>query len=244
GNSLYGGAAAAPLDLEAGDTQVMNNGEMAAAPEAAAEAAAAPSELDFDLGAAGEVQPDIDLGAEAAPEPPAAAAEEVAAPTTLDFDLDLGSEAPAETAAAEDAGGLSIDFALPGGEAEAPAAEAPATAEPVPEPAPEPAPALPDDGGLSIDFDLGASAPEAPVATGEPALDLSSISLDLGAPAAEGEVPAPDAHWQEVATKLDLAKVYQEMGDKDGARELLNEVVKEGDAAQQEQAQTVLESLN
>ena len=72
-------------------------------------------------------------------------------------------------------------------------------------------------------------------------LDLSSISLDLGAP---GEAAPPsDAHWQEVATKLDLAKAYQEMGDKDGARELLNEVLKEGDAAQHQQAQTMLSAL-
>jgi len=48
---------------------------------------------------------------------------------------------------------------------------------------------------------------------------------------------------QEVATKLDLAKAYEEMGDKDGARELLKEVVKEGDPAQQQQAQTMLQAL-
>ena len=72
-------------------------------------------------------------------------------------------------------------------------------------------------------------------------LDLSSISLDLGTPG-ESEPPA-DAHWQEVATKLDLAKAYEEMGDKDGARELLDEVLKEGDAAQQQQAQTMLAAL-
>jgi pilus assembly protein FimV len=52
-----------------------------------------------------------------------------------------------------------------------------------------------------------------------------------------------NAGWQEVATKLDLAKAYQEMGDKDGARELLNEVLKEGDAAQQQQAKTMLAAL-
>ncbi len=33
------------------------------------------------------------------------------------------------------------------------------------------------------------------------------------------------------------------MGDKDGAREILQEVVKEGDAAQQEEAKKLLESL-
>jgi FimV-like protein len=33
------------------------------------------------------------------------------------------------------------------------------------------------------------------------------------------------------------------MGDKDGSRELLNEVIAEGDAAQKQQAKTMLEAL-
>ena len=41
-----------------------------------------------------------------------------------------------------------------------------------------------------------------------------------------------------------LAKAYEEMGDKDGARELLNEVVKEGDAAQKSQAEQMLAGLS
>jgi len=45
---------------------------------------------------------------------------------------------------------------------------------------------------------------------------------------------------EEVATKLDLAKAYEEMGDLEGARELLQEVVSEGDAGQRERAQTAL----
>ena len=48
---------------------------------------------------------------------------------------------------------------------------------------------------------------------------------------------------EEVATKLDLAKAYEEMGDLEGARELLQEVVKEGDAAQQEKAQALLAKI-
>ena len=76
-------------------------------------------------------------------------------------------------------------------------------------------------------------------------MDLSEISLDLSTP---GETPAAgagadDPKWQEVATKLDLAKAYEEMGDKDGARELLNEVVREGDAAQQAQANQMLSKI-
>ena len=78
-------------------------------------------------------------------------------------------------------------------------------------------------------------------------MDLSEISLDLGGSSPDATVlaarPSSDPKWQEVATKLDLAKAYEEMGDKDGARELLKEVVKEGDSAQQQQAQTMLQAL-
>ena len=56
-------------------------------------------------------------------------------------------------------------------------------------------------------------------------------------------MPSNDPKWQEVATKLDLAKAYEEMGDKDGARELLGEVMKDGDAAQKGQAQQILTKL-
>ena len=49
---------------------------------------------------------------------------------------------------------------------------------------------------------------------------------------------------EEVATKLDLAKAYEEMGDFEGASELLQEVLKEGDAAQKERAQAILAKIN
>ncbi len=49
--------------------------------------------------------------------------------------------------------------------------------------------------------------------------------------------------WQEVSTKLDLAKAYQEMGDNDGAREILEEVLREGDATQREAAQAIFDQL-
>src|SRR5258708_39024129 len=99
----------------------------------------------------------------------------------------------------------------------------------------------------SIDFAFGtpsgAGEAKAEVPT-TPSMDLAAISLHLGTPGGgNGSGGAPDARWQEVATKLDLAKAYEEMGDKDGARELLKEVVKEGDTAQQQQAQTMLQAL-
>jgi pilus assembly protein FimV len=52
-----------------------------------------------------------------------------------------------------------------------------------------------------------------------------------------------DGQWYDVQTKFDLAKAYQEMGDRDGAKEILQEVVKEGDAEQKAQATKLLESL-
>ena len=58
-------------------------------------------------------------------------------------------------------------------------------------------------------------------------------------PAAGGK----DSHWYDVQQKFDLAKAYQEMGDNDGAREILQEVLKEGDAEQMGQAQKLLGTL-
>jgi pilus assembly protein FimV len=48
---------------------------------------------------------------------------------------------------------------------------------------------------------------------------------------------------EEVTTKLELAKAYEEMGDFEGARELLREVLKEGDVSQQEKAQSILTKI-
>jgi pilus assembly protein FimV len=47
----------------------------------------------------------------------------------------------------------------------------------------------------------------------------------------------------EVATKLDLAQAYIDMGDNDGARDILNEVVTEGDDGQKNEAQEMLSRL-
>jgi pilus assembly protein FimV len=195
--------------------------------------AEAPLNIDFDIGTsttASTPLPDLDLGIASAPSAGPAAG--------LDFDLGLGGDktaspaAAAGPAAAEPA--LSIDFDLPMGDKPAAAA---AGAAPFAGPATELG---------AIDFDLGTKAAAEPAAEASkaPSIDLSAISLDLGTPGGgNGSGGAPDARWQEVATKLDLAKAYEEMGDKDGARELLKEVVREGDTAQQQQAQTMLQAL-
>jgi pilus assembly protein FimV len=230
GNGLYGGAG------ETTPTPV---------PAFAAAAAAAPA-VDFDIGGGGgpaeptsAAAPAVDLDISGPTSAPAAEErsdfspsgtliidneDSKAASNGLDFDLGGGDKAPEV-----DAGG-GLNFELP-----ATAAEAPAAAEPAP-----------SGGGLDFDLNLGGGGESKE--TSAPALDLSAISLDLGTP---GETPAAgggngnggDPKWQEVATKLDLAKAYEEMGDKDGARELLNEVLREGDSAQQGQANQLLAKL-
>jgi len=47
----------------------------------------------------------------------------------------------------------------------------------------------------------------------------------------------------EVGTKLDLAKAYVDMGDSDGARSILDEVLEEGDDSQKQQAEELLQQM-
>lgn len=193
--------------------------------------------LDFDLGAPeAKEQPKEETVAKAQP----------AADAGLDFDLGFGDTPAADAAKNAGAGpgekddkadaaasGMALDFE--------PSAKTPAES-----PASEGAGSI---GSIDFDLDLDLGAAQAPSGQAEkPAaevpLDLSSISLDLDLPAESPATAASaDAHRQEVATKLDLARAYEEMGDKNGARELLNEVLKDGDSAQQNQAQEILVRL-
>ena len=75
-----------------------------------------------------------------------------------------------------------------------------------------------------MSLDIPVAAPAAP------ALDLGGLSLELDAAAAPATAPVSDVPDNpEVATKLELAAAYEEMGDRDGARELYQEAVSEGD---------------
>jgi pilus assembly protein FimV len=59
----------------------------------------------------------------------------------------------------------------------------------------------------------------------------------------QGVPTTKNGHWYDVQTKFDLAKAYQEMGDRSGAKEILEEVINEGDADQKAQAKALLDSL-
>jgi pilus assembly protein FimV len=91
-------------------------------------------------------------------------------------------------------------------------------------------------------------------------LDFSSIDLDVGGAAADAD-RAPTAReyvateklpqlselepvtMSEVGTKLDLARAYMDMGDPDGARNILQEVLAEGSASQKQEARRLIDSL-
>jgi pilus assembly protein FimV len=138
------------------------------------------------------------------------------------FDLDLDSQRVTPDLATEKP--ADVDFDLD--HHSAPSADA--TSQPAREEKP------------SFDFDLsGLDFPstkggESPPAAGSPGVDLADLSLDTPSSGEGGEA---------VGTKLELAKAYLEIGDKDGARDILHEVAKEGSAAQKEEAKKLIASL-
>jgi pilus assembly protein FimV len=89
---------------------------------------------------------------------------------------------------------------------------------------------------------LGGSSLTRPAA----AIALDKLDLGFDPERATFEDPTPsvlDGQWHDAATKLDLAKAYQEMGDVEGAREILQEVLHEGDDQQKSEAQALLAKL-
>lgn len=87
----------------------------------------------------------------------------------------------------------------------------------------------------AYDLDLGGS--EDTVLT-RARLKQETLNLDVG----QGGEPAEDS-LDEVGTKLDLARAYIDMGDPEGARSILGEVLQEGSAAQKDEANDLLQRL-
>lgn len=168
----------------------------------------------------------------------------------FDLDLDLGAEpAPAPMADLAD-----DDFLLDLDEGVKDLSPAePVVANEVPQ----------DDLELPADFDLSL-ADEMDTNPAEPdafAAELDDVNAELDrlsqsiaeptfteADAAMGDELGEDdfdflAGTDEAATKLDLAQAYIDMGDNDGARDILNEVLTEGDEKQRGEAKEMLSHL-
>jgi len=110
----------------------------------------------------------------------------------------------------------------------------------------------------AMDFDLSDLSPEVTAAGSDG--EAERVDLDVGG-AMSGDEASEDVTEQvsldelpemselepvtmsEVGTKLDLARAYVDMGDPEGARSILEEVLKEGSASQKQEAQRLLDSL-
>lgn len=85
-----------------------------------------------------------------------------------------------------------------------------------------------------LDFDVGEPIPEPD----------GGSSITQGISTGEMELPELEpVTMSEVGTKLDLARAYVDMGDPDGARSILEEVLHEGSVTQREEAQRLLEAI-
>ncbi|MEJ6817661.1 FimV/HubP family polar landmark protein [Pseudomonas sp. LF-5] len=166
----------------------------------------------------------------------------------FDLDLDLGAE-PAPAALADDDFLLDLDE----GVKDLAPVEPPVVAD-VPQDDLE----LPADFDLSLADEMDSNPPAEPDAF---ATELDDVNAELDrlsqsiaeptfteADAAIGDDLGEDdfdflAGTDEAATKLDLAQAYIDMGDNDGARDILNEVLTEGDEKQRGEAKEMLSNL-
>nr|WP_307718488.1 FimV/HubP family polar landmark protein [Massilia timonae] len=120
--------------------------------------------------------------------------------------------------------------------------------------APAPVPA-PQEVSARDAFEPASAPPSAPADDkAAPSFDLADFDLDLppepataqplDAAGATAEAPGQmSPEHMEMETKLDLAIAYQEIGDKEGARELLDEVIKGGNPEQVGKASAMRELL-
>ena len=74
--------------------------------------------------------------------------------------------------------------------------------------------------------------------------EMLDLSFDAGRPGFVDPTPSIlDGQWHDASTKLDLARAYEEMGDREGAREILREVIHDGDEVQINEAKAMLAKL-
>jgi pilus assembly protein FimV len=108
-----------------------------------------------------------------------------------------------------------------------------------------------------LDMDLDAAPPAAASPASPLSFDLNSISLDLDEPTSPGaklaagasDLGAPELSLDDdeasdpLSRKMELAEEFRQIGDSDGARELLQEVLLKADGALKAKAQGMLDDL-
>jgi pilus assembly protein FimV len=157
----------------------------------------------------------------------------------LDLDLDLAGSTSSETTPG------ALEVTRPFTSAAAMADEAPFSIDlpVVDEPAPAPATSKADPTG-PLDFDLGELSLDDGTATrsGVPSRPAPlAIDDDFAASAPSFELSDYDA--DPLARKLELAEEFRQIGDMEGARDLLEEVVASADGALKSKAQGILDRL-
>lgn len=107
-------------------------------------------------------------------------------------------------------------------------------------------PELPDVTGVKLDAQASSNEPDASgIAIEEDPLgDLESpADMDFSEMSDDEDSDIFDSSDDMVGTKLDLAKAYLEMGDKDGARSILDEVAEEGNDDQRMEAEELKQQM-
>ncbi|MBI1425336.1 MAG: tetratricopeptide repeat protein [Gammaproteobacteria bacterium] len=188
-------------------------------------------DFNFDLDESATAKADEDSGLDFSLDAPGA---DAGAAADLDFNLDTDNEEPSSSG---------LDFNLDEGDELTAETQVPPTRD-------------------DLDFNLNLEGDEEPTAT---EIDLgmsgdksdSSLDFDFGNDlAAESagmdmNLDASDASMtmdtagagDEVGTKLDLARAYIDMGDPDGARSILDEVMEEGNDGQKQEAQQLMAQI-
>ena len=207
-------------------------GGVVVAGEAVADSAFVASPMDIDLD--NELMGSVPAAAAAVAEPVAPAVDDDPLRAALLGDDPFAADAPPKALAPE----LDIESLLASAEQ--------VVAEPAPvEPEPEENKHM-----LDFDFQLdepvSAGSPLETLAAAEP--DANSVDFDFGLDSLGTETPAVSTEGMSVSddplsTKLDLARVYLDMGDKDGAREVLEELVAEAGGSLKQEAANLLSSL-
>lgn len=250
GNPLYqpGGAPAAGATQPIAAPSTFGNSTIPQPVRAEVPESAAGVDLDLDLdfslddepaSVIGELSSSKDNFSQAKVEQtikmPAPAGSNAHAPMDMDMDFEMPAEEPAPVPAMHAA--APVLHEAPGELPEI------SLSMDLDEPTPEPQP-LPE---------FNATAP-APVAAAAPAatapdsgmleFDLGSLSLDLDGPASEQPTASDNLSEDPLETKLALADEFVSIGDEDGARALIEEVVAEATGEMRAKAQRALANLS